>query len=57
MTGMTALTGLTPILWNTGSGADVMKRIAALMVGELSQHCLWCLLLIQQYIRIGRAGK
>ena len=27
--------GLVPILWSTGSGADVMKRIAAPMVGGI----------------------
>ncbi len=25
--------GLLPIMWSTGTGADVMKRIAAPMVG------------------------
>ncbi len=35
MTGMTTLIGLTPILWQTGTGADVMKRIAAPMVGGM----------------------
>ena len=35
MTGMTMLIGLAPILWNTGTGADVMKRIAAPMVGGI----------------------
>jgi Cu(I)/Ag(I) efflux system membrane protein CusA/SilA len=29
------LSGLIPLLWATGSGADVMKRIAAPMVGGL----------------------
>ena len=29
------LIGLVPLLWATGSGADVMKRIAAPMVGGL----------------------
>jgi Cu(I)/Ag(I) efflux system membrane protein CusA/SilA len=29
------LVGLVPLLWATGSGADVMKRIAAPMVGGL----------------------
>ena len=28
--------GLVPIMWSTGSGADVMKRIAAPMVGGLA---------------------
>ncbi|WP_031432691.1 efflux RND transporter permease subunit [Methylomarinum vadi] len=35
MTGITTLAGLTPILWQTGTGADVMKRIAAPMVGGI----------------------
>jgi len=33
MTGLALLLGLVPILWSTGTGADVMKRIAAPMVG------------------------
>jgi copper/silver efflux system protein len=35
MTVGTMLIGLLPLLWATGSGADVMKRIAAPMVGGL----------------------
>jgi Cu(I)/Ag(I) efflux system membrane protein CusA/SilA len=35
MTVSTMLIGLVPLLWATGSGADVMKRIAAPMVGGL----------------------
>lgn len=35
MTVSTMLVGLIPLLWATGSGADVMKRIAAPMVGGL----------------------
>jgi Cu(I)/Ag(I) efflux system membrane protein CusA/SilA len=35
MTVATTLVGLVPLLWATGSGADVMKRIAAPMVGGL----------------------
>ncbi|MFZ1082178.1 MAG: CusA/CzcA family heavy metal efflux RND transporter [Candidatus Kryptoniota bacterium] len=33
MTASAILAGLIPIMWATGSGADVMKRIAAPMVG------------------------
>lgn len=33
MTAAVILAGLLPILWSTGAGADVMKRIAAPMVG------------------------
>ena len=35
MTVATMLIGLVPLLWATGSGADVMKRVAAPMVGGL----------------------
>jgi Cu(I)/Ag(I) efflux system membrane protein CusA/SilA len=35
MTVATMTAGLVPVLWSTGTGADVMKRIAAPMVGGL----------------------
>ena len=35
MTVATMIIGLVPVLWSTGAGADVMKRIAAPMVGGL----------------------
>jgi Cu(I)/Ag(I) efflux system membrane protein CusA/SilA len=35
MTVSTALIGLIPIMWSTGTGADVMKPIAAPMIGGL----------------------
>jgi len=35
MTVMAAFMGLVPILWSMGTGADMMKRIAAPMVGGL----------------------
>jgi copper/silver efflux system protein len=35
MTVVAAFVGLLPIMWSTGAGADVMKRIAAPMVGGL----------------------
>ncbi|TMQ02761.1 MAG: efflux RND transporter permease subunit, partial [Deltaproteobacteria bacterium] len=35
MTVLTMMIGLLPVLWSTGTGADVMKRIAAPMVGGL----------------------
>jgi Cu(I)/Ag(I) efflux system membrane protein CusA/SilA len=34
VTAMTA--GLMPLLWSSGTGADLMKRIAAPMVGGLA---------------------
>ena len=35
MTVLTMMIGLIPVLWSTGTGADVMQRIAAPMVGGL----------------------
>ncbi len=35
MTVMAAFMGLLPIMWSTGAGADMMKRVAAPMVGGL----------------------
>lgn len=35
MTVATMILGLVPVLWSSGTGADVMKRIAAPMVGGL----------------------
>ncbi len=36
MTVATTFVGLLPIMWSTGTGADVMKRIAAPLVGGLA---------------------
>jgi len=36
MTSLTLLLGFIPVLWSDGTGADVMKRIAAPMVGGVS---------------------
>jgi Cu(I)/Ag(I) efflux system membrane protein CusA/SilA len=35
MTVMTMLIGLLPVLWSNGTGADVMRRVAAPMIGGL----------------------
>jgi copper/silver efflux system protein len=35
MTVATMFLGLVPIMWSTGTGADVMKRIAAPMIGGI----------------------
>ncbi len=40
MTVVTILAGLVPILWSVGTGADVMKRIAAPMVGGVVTSAL-----------------
>ncbi len=43
MTGMALLLGLLPILWSSGAGADVMKRIAAPMIGGITTALLMVL--------------
>jgi copper/silver efflux system protein len=35
MTVMTTMIGLLPVMWSSGAGADVMRRIAAPMIGGL----------------------
>jgi Cu(I)/Ag(I) efflux system membrane protein CusA/SilA len=40
MTVFAAFMGLLPIMWSTGTGADIMKRIAAPMVGGLATSFL-----------------
>ena len=40
MTVLTTFTGLLPLMWSTGTGADVMSRIAAPMVGGLATSFL-----------------
>lgn len=40
MTVLTSMIGLMPIMWSQGTGADMMKRIAAPMVGGLTTSFL-----------------
>ena len=40
MTVAAAFMGLMPIMWSTGAGSDVMKRVAAPMVGGLATSFL-----------------
>lgn len=46
MTVTAIMAGLVPILWSQGTGADVMKRIAAPMVGGMITSTLLVLLVI-----------
>jgi Cu(I)/Ag(I) efflux system membrane protein CusA/SilA len=46
MTVLTIILGLTPILWSSGTGADVMKRIAAPMVGGMATSTLLTLVVL-----------
>lgn len=44
MTSLASFIGLLPILWSTGAGADVMKRIAAPMLGGVISSLIIVLL-------------
>ena len=46
MTVGTTLLGLLPLMWSTGTGADMIKRIAAPMVGGLITSTILTLLII-----------
>ena len=46
MTVMAIMMGLLPIMWSSGTGADVMKRIAAPMIGGMVSSTVLTLILI-----------
>ncbi len=46
MTGGSTIAGLLPIMWSHGTGADVMKRIAAPMIGGMVTTLILTLLVI-----------
>jgi Cu(I)/Ag(I) efflux system membrane protein CusA/SilA len=54
MTVLTVMLGLSPILWSQGTGADVMKRIAAPMVGGMITSTILTLVVIPAIYLIWR---
>jgi len=54
MTVMAILMGLLPIMWSHGAGADVMKRIAAPMIGGVITSFLLELLVYPAIFEIWR---
>jgi Cu(I)/Ag(I) efflux system membrane protein CusA/SilA len=46
MTVCAAMLGLLPIMWSTGTGSDLMKRIAAPMVGGMISSTVLTLVVI-----------
>jgi Cu(I)/Ag(I) efflux system membrane protein CusA/SilA len=46
MAGLANILGLIPVMWATGAGADVMKRLAAPMVGGVASAMLLTLFVI-----------
>ena len=46
MAGLANILGLLPTMWATGTGADVMKRLAAPMVGGVLSAMLLTLFVV-----------
>ena len=46
MTAASTIVGLIPIMLSSGTGSDVMKRIAAPMVGGMVTTAVLCLLVL-----------
>jgi Cu(I)/Ag(I) efflux system membrane protein CusA/SilA len=46
MTVLTIMVGLLPIMWGSGTGSEVMRRIAAPMVGGMLSATLLTLVVI-----------
>jgi len=57
MTVVAITAGLAPILWSHGTGADVMKRIAAPMVGGMITSTILTLVVIPAIYLIWRRGQ
>ncbi|MFQ5698284.1 MAG: efflux RND transporter permease subunit [Myxococcota bacterium] len=57
MTATAIIAGLLPIMWSTETGARVMKRIAAPMVGGMVSATLLALVLIPVVYEIWRASQ
>ena len=54
MAGLANILGLLPVMWATGTGADVMKRLAAPMVGGVFSAMLLTLFVIPAVYAIWR---
>jgi len=57
MTVCSAAMGLMPIMWSMGTGADVMKRVAAPMVGGLFTSFIMELLVYPAIYLLWKKGK
>jgi Cu(I)/Ag(I) efflux system membrane protein CusA/SilA len=54
MTALAIFLGLLPIMWSHGTGADMMKRIAAPMIGGMVSATILTLLVIPALYLIWR---
>jgi copper/silver efflux system protein len=57
MTVAAAFMGLLPIMWSTSAGADVMKRIAAPMIGGLVTSFLMELVVYPAIYKLWKARR
>lgn len=57
MTVASTMIGLLPILWGTGTGASVMKRIAAPMIGGMVSSTLLTLLVVPALWSLREEGR
>ena len=57
MTVMAIIAGLLPIMWSHGAGADVMKRIAAPMIGGMVTSTILTLAVIPAIYAIWRGRQ
>ena len=57
MIGIVDVVGLLPVMWATGTGADVMKRIAAPQVGGVFSAMILTLFVIPPIYAIWRWWK
>jgi Cu(I)/Ag(I) efflux system membrane protein CusA/SilA len=57
MTVATMTLGLLPLMWSAGTGADMIKRIAAPMVGGLITSTILTLIIIPVIYAIWKGGS
>ncbi|MEX2493258.1 MAG: efflux RND transporter permease subunit [Nitrospirales bacterium] len=57
MTASAIILGLLPIMWSQGTGADVMQRIAAPMIGGMVTATILTLLVVPSLYLIWRKRK
>ena len=51
MTVVAIMAGLLPILWSTGTGSEVMQRIAVPMIGGMVSSTILTLIVIPAHLR------
>ena len=57
MTGLTLVLGLAPVMLASGAGSDVMKRIAAPMLGGAGTALLMALVVVPALFAIWRQER